>query len=101
MVLQRVHMEPFSRGTTDAQTASPASLHITRPSQCPRVDKPHPASIAGTRPAVAGRPGKVAAQVVWNCPCVSHWYNRQFTEDTLNWYDIENRVPVVELIYDS
>ena len=31
----------------------------------------------------------------------THWYNRQFTEDALNWYDIENRVPVVELIYDS
>ena len=56
------------------------------------------ASIAGTRPAVAGRPGKVAAQVVWNCPSVAHWYNRQFTEDTLNWNDIENRVPVVQLI---
>ena len=63
---------------------APPSLHITGPSQCPRVDNPHPASIAGTRPAVAGRPGKVVAQVVWNCPSVAHWYNRQFTEDTLN-----------------
>jgi hypothetical protein len=33
------------------------SLHIAGPSKCPRVDKPHPASVAGTRPAV-GAPGK-------------------------------------------
>ena len=80
-------------GKTDARTARPASLHITGPSKCPRVDKPHPASIAGTRPGrpeVARRPGKVAVQVVWNCPCVAQWYNRQFTEDTLNWYDRES-----------
>ena len=31
------------------------SLHIAGPSQCPRVDKPHPASVPRTRPAVAGR----------------------------------------------
>ena len=100
MVLQRLHMEPFSMWH-DRRSNRPASLHITGPSQSPRVNKPHPASIAGTRPAVPWRPGKVDAQMVWNCPCVAHWYNRQFTEDTLDWYDIENRVLVVELIYNS
>ncbi len=29
-------------------------LHVTGPSQCARVDEPHPASIACARPAVAG-----------------------------------------------
>ncbi len=36
----------------------PISLHITGPSQCPRVDKPHLASIAGTLLPVAGRARK-------------------------------------------
>ena len=66
-------------GTTDALTARLASFHITGPSQCPRVDKPQPASIAGARSAVAGRPWKVVAQVVWNCPLISCWYTRQFS----------------------
>ena len=85
----RDHMEPITAcRTTDARTARPASLHITGPSQCPRVDKPHPAAIAGTRPAVARRPGKVVAQAVWDCPGVAYWYNRQFTQDRFNWYDV-------------
>jgi hypothetical protein len=89
--------------TTDARTARPASLNITGPSQCPRIDKPRPASIAGTvtLPAVAGRHGKVVAQAVWNCSRAAYWYNRQFTKDAFNWYDVSNLFPVVELIYDS
>ncbi len=40
------------------------SLHIAGPSQCPLVDKPHPASVAGTRPAVAGCSRKEVAQAL-------------------------------------
>ncbi len=73
----------------------PISLHITGPSQCPRVDKPHLASIASTRPAVAGRARKEVAQVMWNCPCVADGYNWQFSQDILNRYDVQNWFPVV------
>ncbi len=94
-------MEPFSMWHEDAQTALPVSLHITGPTQCPRVDKPHTTSIAETRPAVARRPRKVVAQVVWDCPSVTNWYNRQFSQDTLNRYYVQNRIFVVELVYNS
>jgi hypothetical protein len=53
MVLWRVHMEPFSIWH-DRHSNRPASLHITGPSQYPRVDKPHLAS--RTKPAIAWRP---------------------------------------------
>jgi hypothetical protein len=56
------------------------------------------ASIAETRPAVANR--KVVAQVVWDCPSVNNWYNRQFSQHTLNRYYVQNRALVVEL-YNS
>ena len=39
-------------------------LHVTGPSQCPRVDEPHPASIACARPAVAGSARKGVAHVI-------------------------------------
>ena len=89
-------------GTTDAQTALPVSLHITEPSQCPRIDKPPTASISRTRPAVAGRARKVVAQVVWDCPLVTNRYNWQFSQDTLklslNRYYAQNRIFVVKLV---
>ncbi len=47
------------------------SLHIAEPSQCPRVDKPHPASVSGIRPAVAGRSRKEIAQAVGNSQLVT------------------------------
>ena len=87
-------------GTTDAQIPCPISLHVTGPSQCPRVDKPHPAPITGTRLAVAGRARKEVAQVVWNGPRVADGYNWQFPQDTLYRYDVQNRFPVVELVYN-
>ena len=74
------------------------SLHITRPSQCPRVDKPHPASVAGTRPAVAGCARKDVAQVVRNGSCVSNRHDSKFFQNALNGDDIENRFPVIELV---
>ncbi len=74
------------------------SLHITGPSQCPRVDKPHPASVAGSRPAVAGCARKDVAQVVQNGSCVSNRHNRQLSQNALNGDDIENRFPVIELV---
>jgi hypothetical protein len=69
----------------------PISLHITGPSQCPRVDKPHLASIASTRLAVAGRARNEVARVVWNCPRIADGYNWQFSQDILNRYDVQNR----------
>ncbi len=76
------------------------SLHVTGPSEFPRVDKPHAASIAGTRPAVAGSTRKDVVQMVWNCPCVADGYNWQFSQDTLYHYDGQTRVLVVELVYN-
>ncbi len=87
MVLQHLHMEPFAMW----------QLHITRPSQCPGIDKPHPASIAGTRPAVAGRARKNVAQEVWHCPGVADGYDWQFAQDTLYLYNVQDRVRIVEL----
>ena len=48
------------------------SLQITGPRQSPRIDKPHPASIARTRPAVAWCTWKKIAQMMRNCPCVTN-----------------------------
>jgi hypothetical protein len=103
MGLQPIYMEPFPimmwhDGRADSP---PISLHITGPSQCPRVDKPHAAYITGTWPAVAWRVQEDVAQMVWNCPCVANGYNRQFSQDALYWYGVQNRVLVVELIYNS
>ncbi len=65
--------------TTDTQIPFPISLHITGPSQGPQVDKPHMASIAGTRLADARRARKevAAAQVVWNRHRVAEGENWQ------------------------
>ncbi len=71
------------------------SLHIAGPSQCPWVDKPHPASVSGTLPAVAGRSRKVSAQAVGNGSCVADWNYRQFSQDNFNWNDVENWCLVV------
>jgi hypothetical protein len=76
------------------------SQHITGPPQCPRVDKPHPASIASTRLAVAGCAWKEVAQVVRNCSCVTDWDNRKFSQDILNGDDIKNGLSVVKLVYN-
>jgi hypothetical protein len=51
-----------------------------------------------TRPAVARRARRVVAQVVWDCPRVTNWYNRQFPQDTLNQYYVQNRILVVKLV---
>ena len=40
-------------------------LHVTGPSQCPRVDEPHSASIACARPAVAGSARKGVSHAVF------------------------------------
>ncbi len=79
----------------------PASLHIMGemgPSQCPRVE-----ITSGIQNRACGRlaPRESGWAVVWNCLSVVCWYNRQFSKDTLNQYDIQDRFPVVELIYDS
>jgi hypothetical protein len=71
------------------------SLHIAGPSQCPLVDKPHPASVPGTRPAVAGRSRKEIALAVGNGSCVADWTYWQFSQDTFNRNDVENCFLVV------
>ena len=76
------------------------SLHITGPSQCPRVDKPHPASVAGTRPAVAWCSRKDVSQVVRNGSSVTNRHNRKFSQDTFDGDDVENRFLVVKLVHN-
>ena len=71
------------------------------PSQCPWVDKPHPASVAGTRPAVTGCARKDVAQVVRKGSCVSNRHNSKFSQNALNGDDVENRFPVIKLVYNS
>ena len=107
MVNYRVHMAPFSccavcsTVTQCRQTPPPPhSLHITGPAQLPRVDKPHPTSVTGTRPAVTGCTRKEVAQVVLNGSSVSNKYDCKFSQDTLNGDIIENRFPVIELVYN-
>ncbi len=45
--------------------------------------------------------GEWVAQVVWDCPRVTIWYNRQFSQNNLNRYYVQNRILVVELVYNS
>ncbi len=76
----------------------PASLHIMGPSQWPRVE-----TTSGIQNPVCCRlaPLESGCAVVWNCPSIACWYNWQISKDTLNQYDIQDRFPVVELIYYS
>ncbi len=76
----------------------PRLLHIQGPSKFTRVDKPHPASIAGSRLAVAGSARKDVAQVIWNGSCIADCDNRKFSKDTLNGNYIEYGFPVVKLV---
>ena len=62
------------------------------------VDKPHPASVPGTRSAVAGRSQKEIVQAVWNGSGVTDRNYWQFPQDTLNGDDVENWFLVVELV---
>ena len=74
------------------------SLHVTGPRHCPRIDKPHSATIASTRPAVARRPFKQVAQVVRNRAFVPNWHKRKFSQDILDRDDIQAGFFVVKLI---
>ena len=95
MVVPRVHMEHFSM-----HTAIPCDLlQVTGPSQCPRVDEPHPASIACTLPAVAGSARKGVAHAVRNSPSVTDRHHGKFAQDTLNGNDIQDRFLVVKLVH--
>ncbi len=71
------------------------SLHIAGPAQCPRVDKPHPASVPRPLPAVAGRSLEMIAQAVQYCSCVTDRNNGQFSQDTIDWDDVKNWFLVV------
>jgi len=102
MAMRRVHMEPITWNPSPC-TASCAAilwdlLHVTWPSQCPRVDEPHPASIARARPAVAGSARKGVAHAVRNSASVPDRYDWKFAQDTLNGNDIQDRFLVVKLV---
>ena len=76
------------------------SLHIAGPAQCPRVDKPHPASVPRPLPAVTGRSLEMIAQAVRNCSCVTDRNYGQFSQDTIDWDDVKNWFLVVQLVQD-
>ena len=80
MVLQALPQDVGFR-----QNPPSCSLHITGPRQCPRVDKPHAASITSTLPAVAGCAREEVAKVMRNCSCVTDWHDRKFSKNILNW----------------
>jgi hypothetical protein len=91
-------MEPFSMHRHGcAQQA--LKFHFQRLSQSPRVDEPHPASIASTRLAVAGSARKCVAQVVLDSAGVTDGNHRKFAEDALNGNDVQDRFLVVKLVY--
>ncbi len=89
MLLLRVHMGPFSI-LHHAQNPLPLH-HISRewqgPSQCPRVEKPHQAVIV--------------RYLGWNGTRVACSDKGQFSQNVLYQNGIENRIPVVELIYNQ
>ena len=74
------------------------SLHVTGPRHCPRIDEPHPASIASTRPAVARCSWKQVAQVVRNLACVPNRHKKKFSQEMPNRDDIQYGVSVVKLV---
>ncbi len=78
------------------------SLHVTGPRHWPRIDEPHPASIAstGTRPAVTRCAWKQIAQMVQNRACVPNWHKRKFSQDMLNRDDIQDWFSMVKLVYN-
>ncbi len=51
----------------------------------PRVYKPHPASIACTRPAVAGCTWKEVLEVALNCSGVTYWHNWKVSPRYYQW----------------
>ncbi len=62
-----LNLEPFSMSHFMSHSRTvPSTPSIHYISVCVRVDKPHPASGAGTLPAVAGCAKKDVAQVIWN-----------------------------------
>jgi hypothetical protein len=76
-----------SRGSTPWD-----SLHVPGPSQSPRVDEPHLASIASTRSSVAGSARKCVAQVVQDNAGDTDGNHRKLAEDTLNGNDVQDRI---------
>ena len=74
------------------------SLHVPRPTQSPRVDEPHLASIASTHPAVSWSARECVAQVVRYGAGVADGNYRKFAEDALNGNDVQDRFLVVKLI---
>ncbi len=69
-----------------------------RPSQSPRVDEPHLASIASTLSAVAGSARICVVQVVRDGASDTDGNHRKLADDTLNGNDVQDRFLVVKLI---
>jgi hypothetical protein len=86
-----LHASPRAAARSD-------SLHVPRPTQSPRVDEPHLASIASTHPAVSGSARECVAQVVRYGAGVADGNYRKFAEDALNGNDVQDRFLVVKLI---
>ena len=88
-------LEPRSHGTF----LNVARQTRRQPSQLHYISRDHPNAHELTNHIRHG--GAVVAQVVWDCPRVTNWYNLQYSQDTLNLYYIQNRIFVVELVYNS
>ncbi len=76
-------------------------LQVTGPSQCPRVDEPHPASVACARPPVAGSARKGVAHAVRDSTGVTYRHRGKFAQDILNGNDVQDRFFVVKLVYHT
>ena len=88
------------QGSWHGPNCTSHSLHVTGPRHCPRIDEPHPASIASTRPVVARCAWKQIAQMVRNRACVPNWHKRKFSQDMLNRDDIQDWFLMVKLVYN-
>ncbi len=100
MVNYCAHMEPFSMShfMSHTRTVNLTSIHYISRDHPNAHELTNPASIAGSRPAVAGCARKDVEQVVRNGSCVSNRHNRKLSQNALNGDDIENRFPVIELV---
>ena len=96
-----------SHGTLSVRPAGSSAniprylLHVTGPSQCPRVDEPHPASIACARPPVAGSARKGVAHAVRDSTGVTYGHQGKLAQDALNGNDVKDRLLVVKFVHHT
>jgi hypothetical protein len=91
--------ESCSQGTfrpAGSSAAIPWDLwQVTGPSQCPRVDEPHLASIACAWPPVAGSARKGVAHALRYSTGVAYGHQCKVTQDSLNGNAVQDRFLVV------